>query len=121
MWQIARHCWFEPLEGQKRGEVVKDEKPKNKKKEGLKFYSCGEKGHTLMRCPSKALTVVDNHECGRNRCPMHRGMVDGQEVKDILLDTGCSRTMVHADLVPSLKFSGKKKIAIWCAHGDVVE
>ena len=34
----------------------------------------------------------------------HKGQVEGQEVQDILLDTGCAKTMVHADLVPPKKF-----------------
>ena len=29
--------------------------------------------------------------------------MEGKKVKDILLDTGCSRTLIHKDLVPASK------------------
>ena len=44
----------------------------------------------------------------------------GQEVWDILLDMGCSQTMVHADLVPPEKFLEGDAATIQCAHGDTV-
>ena len=34
---------------------------------------------------------------------MKQGKVEGKFVADILLDTGCSRTVVHQDLVPRAK------------------
>ena len=46
------------------------------------------------------------------------GLVEGQEVKNILLDTGCSRTLVRKDLVPEEKFLCGRAIMICCAHGD---
>ena len=46
--------------------------------------------------------------------------MEGQEVQDILLDTGCTRTMVHADLVPPHKFLEGDSVIIKCAHSDVV-
>ena len=48
------------------------------------------------------------------------GMVEGQEVGDILLDTGCSRTLVRRDLVPREKILEGEVVAIRCAHGDTV-
>ena len=46
------------------------------------------------------------------------GTVDGK-VKDILLDTGCTRTLVHQKLIPrEKKTSGE--VIIRCAHGDEV-
>ena len=49
-----------------------------------------------------------------------RRLVEGQEVQDILLDTGCTRTMVHVDLVPPEKFLEGDTVIIKCADGDVV-
>jgi predicted aspartyl protease len=45
--------------------------------------------------------------------------VEGKEVGDILLDTGCSRTMVHRDLVRDEKQLEGEAVTICCAHGDV--
>lgn len=45
--------------------------------------------------------------------------MEGKEVSDILLDTGCSRTMVHRDLVPEGKQLEGEAVTICCAHGDV--
>ena len=45
--------------------------------------------------------------------------MEGKEVSDILLDTGCSRTMVHRDLVRKGKEREGEAVTICCAHGDV--
>ena len=44
--------------------------------------------------------------------------MEGVEVSDILLDTGCSRTMVHADLVPKHKIIPGEATTVKCVHGD---
>ena len=44
---------------------------------------------------------------------------EGKEVSDILLDTGCSRTMVHQDLVRKGEELEGEAVMICCAHGDV--
>jgi len=73
-----------------KGEKKKrDDKP-------LVCYNCCGKGHTSRQCPSEALY------CGaksHRKCSMCQGRVDGQFVSDIVLDTGCTRTLVHRDLV----------------------
>ena len=51
---------------------------------------------------------------------MKEGVVEGKHVKNILLDTGCSRTIIHQDLVPENKIKDGEAIAIRCAHGDTV-
>ena len=48
------------------------------------------------------------------------GMVEGKKVEDILLDTGCSRTMVHQKLVAKENIQDADVVAIQCAHGDTV-
>ena len=47
-------------------------------------------------------------------------VVEGERVRDILLDTGCSRTLVNRDLVPESKIQQGEAVAIRCAHGDTV-
>ena len=39
---------------------------------------------------------------------------------DILMDTGCFRTLVHKDLVQENKIMKGRAVAIFCAHGDTV-
>ena len=46
-------------------------------------------------------------------------MVEGQAADDILLDTGCSKTLVRRDLVPTGKVL-QEPVPIRCAHGDTV-
>ena len=48
------------------------------------------------------------------------GRVEGVLVDDIILDTGCSQTMVHKHLVPKAKLVAKATTSLRCAHGDVV-
>ena len=52
-----------------------------------------------------------------SRC---EGMVEGQLVSDIVLDTGCSRTLVHSDLVSDEKLRQGDAVTVQCAHGDTV-
>ena len=68
-----------------------------------------------MHCPQNAL-----HFCkdGRGRSIAWLGVVKGVEVLDILLDTGYSRTMVHADLVPKHKIIPGEVTTVKCVHGD---
>ena len=67
----------------------------------MKCYNCGQWGHM-----SAALF------CGLEQKPpaylrppsvRHSGQVEGTRVDLIVLDTGCSRTMVRRDLVPDNK------------------
>ena len=50
---------------------------------------------------------------------MKSRVVEGKSVDDILLDTECSRTLVHQQLVPEELKMGDA-VAIRCAHGDTV-
>ena len=51
---------------------------------------------------------------------MRSGTVEGKYVKNILLDTGCSRTLVHRKLVPEEAFLEGRATRVHCAHGDTV-
>ena len=48
------------------------------------------------------------------------GVVEGKYVGDILLDTGCSRTLVDQKLVSEDKLKDAGAVAIRCVHGDTV-
>ena len=47
------------------------------------------------------------------------GTVEGRNVCDIVLDTGCSHTIIHQDLVPSSKKVPAEAVTIRCSHGDI--
>jgi predicted aspartyl protease len=61
-----------------------------------------------------------SHEVKKDLRVRHQGCVEGQTVQDILLDTGCTRTMVRADLVPPEHFLEGDAVTIQCARGDTV-
>ena len=56
-----------------------------------------------------------------DRSMKRRGMVEGTEVHDMVIDTGCSRTMVRQNLVPDNKMKAGEDIMVRCAHGDIVK
>jgi predicted aspartyl protease len=85
---------------------------------GMQCYNCKQFGHPAKLCPSKAnmmgtTGVQSNHL-------IQKGQVEGKFVTDIMLDTGCSKTMVHKRLVPDDKVEGGEAVTIRCAHGDTV-
>ena len=89
-----------------------------------RFYECGKLGHLSMRYPSKALfsegrSAGRETTNGRNRPLRRSGMVNGKTVADIVLDTECTRTLVHDRVVPVGQRT-KGAIIIRCAHGDEV-
>ena len=47
-------------------------------------------------------------------------MVNGHKVSSIMLDTGCSHTMVHGNLVSKEQLIDGETTAVRCAHGDTV-
>ena len=51
---------------------------------------------------------------------LRSGVVEGKSVRDIHLDTGSSRTMIHRHLVPEDSIKEGSAIAICCAHGGTV-
>ena len=79
------------------------------------IYNCGEYGHVSMHCPEKA-----NYFCkdGRGWSVARVGIVEGTAVSDILLDTGCTHTMVGRDLVPNDNLLPGEAVPVLCAHGD---
>ena len=51
---------------------------------------------------------------------MKEATIEGTLVGDVLLDTGCTRTLVRRELVPEEKMLQGESVAVRCAHGDTV-
>ena len=121
----SRKCYRCGAEGHVRSNCpVKDEPAKDGPTEGkskprgfknIKCYNCGKYGHISANCPEKASFFCGD---GRGRSVARKGRVEGTRVCDILLDTGCTRTMVRSDLVLEESFLPGEAVTILCAHGD---
>ena len=89
----------------------------------VKCYNCSKTGHLSRNCPEKALysRSRENYKTCRqaDRAVLRSGLVEGNKVHDIVLDTGCSRTMIRKDLVPTTKMLDDA-VMVQCAHGDTV-
>ncbi len=115
-----------------------DWKPQNSGNSGVKkdlkdieCFNCHKKGHYASNCPDKAGALfcterrIDHQgksntkktEVQTKPSVVKTGSVEGD---NILLDTGCSRTLIRKDLVPQHKLLHGEVVAIRCAHGDTV-
>ena len=88
------------------------------KAQPLRYYNCGGVGHRAHQCPGNALFCQGRGWLRRQGLTFH-GKVEGQVADNILLDTGCSKTVVWRELVPREKIL-HEQVPIWCAHGDTV-
>ena len=98
----------------------------------MKCFNCQQKGRLAPNCPHEAMFCskhrVDYKDNSAVRqAPVARtqglcvpGKVEGTPVKSVVLDTGCSRTLVRSNLVPQDKIMEGEVVAIRCAHGDTV-
>ena len=125
---LAKNCPTKPVGQPAPSTSENTNKGEKKKKEDKPFvcYSCGGRGHTSRQCPSNVLFCgvkgFTRHPAKRkmvNQPFQCKGVVEGQLVNDIVLDTGCSRTLVRSDLLGERKFE-EETITVQCAHGDVV-
>ena len=80
-------------------------------------FNCKKCGHILYNCPDKAGFCGLN---GRGESMTRCGCVQGVEVTDILLDTGCTQTMVRGDLVSQDQLIEGEAATIRCVYGDNV-
>jgi len=93
-------------------------------------YICRGYGHTSRQCPSEAFfcgtrSTKKSAEYHGKRPEVRqtfccKRFVEGQFVNDIVLATGCSRTLVRSDLVIKNRLNGEKSVVVQCAHGDTV-
>lgn len=98
----------------------------------IECFNCHKKGHYSSNCPQNAMlcterSVVSGVISGLKKQQfvaqsqiLRSGVVEGRRVSDILLDTGCSRTLINQELVPESKLKDGGAVAIRCAHGDTV-
>ena len=88
----------------------------------LRCYTCDGKGHTSKQCPSGALFCGNSskEKGGVKNTILRQGLVNGILVDDLLLDTGCSRTIVRRDLVEDEQWLDGESTIIQCTHGDAM-
>ena len=103
-------------------EKGKEETPKTRPKRDLNAitcFNCQKKGHFSYDCPSNALLCQE--AAMRPRIETKRaGTVEGKPVDNLLLDTGCTRTLIRRELVSDEKMLEGRAVPIRCAHGDTV-
>ena len=93
------------------------------KKPPIKCFNCKQEGHIAINCPGEpAMLCEARHSSTSSKTDTWKrsGKVEGQYVQEIVLDTGCKRTMVHQGLVPPENFLEGDIATIRCAHGDTV-
>ena len=100
---------------------------------GLQCYQCGQFGHIMHNCPQNPEKTSGNSRplgllakgCNevawnsQSRKYLRKGLVDGRPTQ-MLVDTGCSQTVVAARLVQPSKIEHENQVPIVCAHGDTV-
>ena len=113
---IARDCRAPPPRHLENGTNKSNGKNHKQGKDlkDIECFNCRQKGHYSSNCPDCSLFCVERHVGHRGDTSirerkettrtmlgnMKPGTVEGHPVKDILIDTGCSRTMVHEKNVP---------------------
>ena len=111
---IAKDC---PKSRNPRGSEGRDSKDKRP----LTCFNCHQMGQKATECPGNVLCCREQsrEESKEGRSSYRKGKVNHKSVHDIILDTGCSRTMVKWELISEDDLTGEAT-TIRCAHGDTV-
>ena len=94
-----------------------DGRNEGNKRSKIICFNCKQRGHISYNCPDKAGLCSLS---GKGKRTTRSGFVEGVEVTDILLDTGCTQTMVRRDLVSQDQLIEGEAATIRCVHGDTV-
>ncbi len=106
-----------PLQGHQPWKLRKQEHRNGFRTEPrTKVNTAGEK--QCFHCHQWGSTIASSEACRKGK--LKWGKVGGKSVQ-MLLDSGCSRTMVSANSVDSSKISKAETVAVLCVHGDTVE
>ncbi|KAL5505979.1 hypothetical protein EMCRGX_G007532 [Ephydatia muelleri] len=116
----SRECHYCGKSGHAEEDCYKRKREESQRSRGTQCYRCKKQGHMSWECPEKSMVCKERRDWRRKGGrPMYKtGKVEGQKVTDILLDTGCSRTMVRRNLVAMEKIIVGRVATITCAHGD---
>ncbi len=83
---------------------------------GLRCFQCNEYGHIAKLCPTKLCLMAKVHLRDLERTP---GSINGQRVKDLIIDSGCQVTQVHPRWLAT-DYKRETPIRIACVHEDVI-
>ena len=98
----------------------------------MKRFNCQQKGHLAANCPNDAMFCSERRVDYKGNSVVRKvpalctqglhvsGKVDGIPVEPVVLDTGCSRTLVRSDFVSQNNQLEGEVVAIRCAHEDIV-
>ena len=112
--------------------AAKDTEKTKRDLKDMKCFNYQQKGHLATSCPHGAMfcserradykgnSAVRQATVARTQGLCVPGKVEGTPVKSVVLDTGCSRTLVRSNLVPQVKIMEGEVVAIRYAHGDTV-
>ena len=103
---LEEACWTKPAEAGTTATL---------KSKQVRCFRCHRVGYLYKDCPEKGLFCGEAGQSGIYR----KGVFEGKSVSDILLNTGCSRTMILKDLVPASRYLEGDAVTIRCAHGDI--
>ena len=83
---------------------VKLEKVEKKERKPIVCFGCGEPGHIRPNCPHRIRRIRSPENSGRMSVD---GLIAGEKVSGMRVDTGADRTIVRKDLVPEAAYTGK--------------
>ena len=105
-----RKCHYCGKVGHEEEVCFKKTRDEGGRQKGIVCFNCRKPGHPARRCPNNRALLGCESRVKGNMGLYCKGSVEGRSVTQILLDTGCSRTMVRRQLVPHTKILEGR----WC-------